>query len=134
MTHGRVALAASIVSTFIALSGIEHRSDADVTAGLLPSVVRGSLHPTGFRVTSSTPEEVRLTVSVSGLHVEPLGGRKFRLTLDGGEPLAVDGAPDLPAYRCLVAVAEGGEVTVTTRVDKTADASRAVRRHKSCCS
>ncbi len=119
MTHRRVVLAALLISSIAGLSSTGFRSNADPEPLALPRTLRGLIHPSGFRVLSSAPEEIRLTVSIPALQLRHLGRSDYRLTLDGGEPLAVDRAPDIPVYRRLVAVANGGEVSVEARVNSS---------------
>jgi len=119
VAHRRVVLAAFLASTCVLLTVIGLRSEADTRPGGPPATVRGFLYPSGFRVSSSSHEEIRFTLSVPTLQVRPVRGREYRLTLEGGEPLGVNGAADLPVYRRAVAVANGGEVSITVGVDRT---------------
>jgi hypothetical protein len=113
VAQSRVVLAAFLVSTCVILTVIGLGSEADTRPTGPPSTVRGSLHPSGFRVSASSPDEVRFTLSVPKLHIRPLGGREYRMTIEDGEPLAIDGAPDIPVYRRLVAVANGSDVSIS---------------------
>lgn len=119
MIRRRIVLATLFVSICVILSGIGHQSDANITSTRNRTTVRASVYPTGFNVVSSSSEEIRLHVGIQALRVQALGGGTSRLALDDGEPLSMDGAPDLPVYRRLVAVADGGDVTVAARVSNS---------------
>jgi len=78
--------------------------------------VRGLLFPQGFTLLDSGSDKIRVTLSLPELRIERRAGLAYYLDFDDGERLGVDNAPDLPVFRRLVAVPDGGEVAVVAHV------------------
>ena len=79
---------------------------------------RGSLFSPGFSVRHSTSDSIVVTLSLSELTISrrtTRAGFTHSVVSAGGERLEWAGVPDLPVYRTIVAVPDGGDVRIVAR-------------------